>query len=81
MTTKKILITGLGAAATEESIRPWLGRFGSVERVDIIRDGDDNRPVALVEMDIGDGAAAYLVLRLSDYALGGDRANALLVNH
>ncbi len=81
MTTKKILITGLGAAATEESIRSWLGRFGQVVRVDIIRDGDADRPIALVEMEIGDGTAAYLAFRLSDYTHDGDQVKARLLNH
>ena len=81
MTTKKILITGLGAAATEESIRSWLGRFGQVVRVDIIRDGDADRPIAVVEMEIGEGAAAYLAFRLSDYGHDGDQVKARLLHH
>lgn len=81
MSTKKILITGLCNAATEESIRAWLGHFGPVERVDIVRDGSANDPVALVEMSIGDGAAAYLVSRLTDYWHDGKLVNARLLNH
>jgi len=81
VTTKKILITGLGAAATEESIRSWLGRFGPVVRVDIIRDGDADRPVAVVEMEISDGVAECLAFRLSDYGHDGDQVCARLLNH
>jgi len=81
MTTKRIMLTGLGAAATEESIRAWLGCFGPVLRIDIIRDGDADSPVALVEMEIGDGAAASLVFRLSDYWHEGKLVNARLLIH
>lgn len=81
MTTKKILITGLGGAASEEGIRFWLGRFGPIERVDIVRDGSPGDPVALIEMAIGDGAAAYLVSRLTDYWHEGKLVNARLMQH
>ena len=81
MTTKKILITGLGAAATEESIRSWLSRFGPVVRVDIIRDGDAAKPLAVVEMDIGEGAAAYLASRLSNCWYEGAIVGARLLHH
>jgi hypothetical protein len=81
MTTKKILITGIGAAASEESIRSWLVHFGPVLRVEIIRDGDAADPVALAEMEIGDGAAAHLVSRLSDYWHEGKLINARLLHH
>lgn len=81
MTTKKILITGLAREATEESIAAWLGHFGPVKGVEIIRDGNAEAPVALVEMDIDDGAAAYLVSRLTDYWHEGQLVNARLLRH
>lgn len=81
MTTKKILITGLRAGATEASIQSWLGRFGPVVQVDIIREGSAADPFALVEMDIGDGVAAYLVSRLSNYWHEGAVVNARLLHH
>jgi hypothetical protein len=77
MTTKKILLTGLGATTTEESILAWLGEFGPVLRVDIIRDGDTEHPVVLVEMGIGSEAAANLVLRLSDYWHEGKQVSGI----
>jgi hypothetical protein len=81
MTTKKFLIMGLGGTATEESVRSWLSHFGPVVRVDIIRDGNANDPVAFVEMEIGDEAAAHLVSRLSDYWHEGKLVNARLLHH
>jgi hypothetical protein len=81
MTTKKILISGLGSKATEDSIRSWLGHFGPVVLVDIIRDGDADNPVVLVELAIGDEAAANLVSRLSDYWHEGKLVNARLLHH
>ena len=81
MTMRNILITGIGSAATEESIRTWLGHFGPVVLVDIIRDGDAADPIAFVEMEIGDGAAARLVSRLSDYWHEGKLINAMLLIH
>jgi len=81
MTTKKFLISGLGANATEESIRSWLVLFGPVLRIDIIREGDADYPVALAEMDIGDAAAAHLVSRLSDYWHEGKLINARRLHH
>lgn len=81
MTTKKFLIMGLGADSTEESIRTWLGHFGPVLRVDIIRDGDAADPVAFLEMEIDDEAAGHLVSRLSDYWHEGKLVNARLLHH
>lgn len=81
MTIKKILITGLGANAAEDDIRSWLGRFGPIERVYIIREGNNFDPVALVEMTIGDAAAAYMLSRLSDYWHDGKLVNARLLHH
>lgn len=80
-TPQKILITGFDAAVTEASVRSWLERFGLVARVDIIRKGDTAAPVTLVEMDIGDGAAEYLVARLNNYWHDGAIVNAWLLHH
>lgn len=81
MITKKLLITGLGATATDDSIRSLLGRFGPVARVDVIRDGDAKHPVAIVEMAIDDEGASNLVFRLSDHVHDGKPINALILNH
>ena len=62
---RKILIRGLDAAVGETAIRSGLARFGSVVRVAIERDQASAKPIALVEMDISDMAAEYLVFRLN----------------
>ena len=81
MTTKTILAMGLGSGVTEAGIRSWHGRFGPVVRVDIIREGNAANPVALVEMAIGDGVAAYLASRLSKYWHDGAVVNAWPLMH
>lgn len=63
MSTKKILIRGIGADTSEAEIRSRLGRFGPVLRVEVIRDGRPADSSALVEMDVGDKAAEHLVFR------------------
>lgn len=81
MTNKKIMLTGLSAASTEESILAWLGEFGPVLQIDIIRDGDIDHPVVVVEMDIDVEEAANLVSRLSDYWHKGNLVSAQLLLH
>lgn len=80
MSIKKILLTGIAADSTEESIRTWLSRFGPIERVEIIRDGNPDAPVALLEMHIGDGAAGYLLSHLTDYWHEGKLVTAQLLH-
>jgi hypothetical protein len=81
MTTQKILLTGLSAATTEKNILAWLGQFGPVQQVDIIRDGDADHPVVIVEMGIGSEVAANLVSRLNDYWHEGNLVSARLLHH
>jgi len=81
LTTKKFLITGIGADSTEESIRSWLCRFGPIKHVEIIRDGNPNNPAALLEMSIGDGAAGYLLSHLTGYWHEGRLVTAQLLHH
>ena len=80
MTTKKILIKGLGAEITEAAIRSRLDRFGPVVRVEIIREASAANPSALVEMDVSDKAAEYLVFRLSSFRYDGAVVSARLLN-
>ncbi len=80
-TPQKILITGLDAAVTEASVRAWLEPFGLVTRVAIIPNGDGAAPATLVEMDIGGGAAEYLVAHLNNYWHDGAIVNAWLLHH
>lgn len=80
MTTKKFLLMGIDADSNEESLRTWLSRFGQIERVEIIRDGNPDAPVALVEMHIGDGAAGYMLYHLTDYWHDGKLITAQLLH-
>jgi hypothetical protein len=79
--TKKILIMGLGADASEAAVRSRLDRFGRVVRVDIVREGSAANPSALVEMDISDKAAEYLVFRLNRFRHEDALVRARLLNH
>ena len=81
MTTQKIMLTGFGASTTEENILAWLSQFGSVQQINIIRDGDANHPVIVVEMGIGSEVAANLVSRVSDYWHEGNLVSARLLHH
>jgi hypothetical protein len=81
MTTKTILVTGLGCGVTEVGVQSWLARFGPVVQVDMIREGNAANPYALVQMDIGDAAAATLVSRLSNYWHEGALVSAWLLHH
>jgi len=81
MAPKTILIRGIGADATEEEIASWLGQFGPVEHIDIVRDGNPDAPVALVAMNIGQGAANYVVSRLTCYWHEGRLIKAYLMIH
>lgn len=78
---KKILLMGLGAKATEAGVRTWLSCFGPVRNVDLVREGDAKAPLALVEMDISDGQAFFLVSRISNYWHDGSLINARLLTH
>lgn len=67
MTTRKLLITGFGRHVTEEGVRTWLGNYGPVLRIDIVRDGNAADPFVIAQMAIDDVAAAHLVSRLQGY--------------
>jgi hypothetical protein len=81
MKAKKLLITGLSAGSTEEGLRSWLSYFGQIDRVEIIRDGNAADPVALLEMSISDGAAAFLLSHLANYWHEGKLVTARLLHH
>jgi fructose 1,6-bisphosphatase len=78
---KKIMITGLGSDVTEESIRESLERVGPVSAVEIIRDGDPERPVVVVTMDIDDPTAYAITSRVTEYWHEGHMLNARLLLH
>jgi len=81
MTTKTIIITGLNSDATELAVQSWLGSFGPVVRVEMVRDGNPNLPYALVQMEISDAAASALVSRMSHYWHEGAMVSAWLLHH
>ena len=81
MVTKKFAITGLGPATTKDSVLIWLGSFGPIVDVEIIRDGDAAAPIAVVEMDIGDEQAFLLTSRISNYWHDGYIVSASLLHH
>jgi hypothetical protein len=78
---KKIVFTGVDADVTEEKVREALASVGPISNVSIVRDGDPNQPVVIVEMQISDDAAYKLTTRVTDYWLNGHRINARLLLH
>lgn len=78
---KKILLMGLSPTATEAGIRSWLNGFGPVRNVEFVREEDAKAPVAIVEMDITDGLAAFIVSRIQHYWHDGSLLSARLLIH
>lgn len=78
---KKILLMGLSASATEATIRSWLSGYGQVKQVDLVRAGDAETPLAVVEMDISAGQAFLIVSRISSYWHDGSLVSARLLPH
>lgn len=78
---KRILLIGLTATASEAGIRSLLSGFGAVRNVNLVREGDASAPLAVVEMDISDGQAFFIVSRLSNYWHDGSLINARLMTH
>ena len=78
---KKILLMGLTASATEAGIRSWLSGYGQVKQVDLVRAGDAETPLAVVEMDISAGQAFLIVSRISSYWHDGSLVSARLLSH
>jgi len=78
---KSILLTGLDARTTEEEIRAWLGRFGPVQQISLVRKGNAQAPLAVVKMDIDNAQAHYITSRISNYWHSGSLVSALLLIH
>ncbi|HEX8989888.1 MAG TPA: hypothetical protein VF816_18155 [Rhodocyclaceae bacterium] len=76
MATKTILLTGLGRTATENGIRDWMRNFGPVVQVDFVRDGDASAPLAMVQMDVSEAEAFFIVSRISGYWHDGSLVSA-----
>lgn len=73
---KKIMLRGVASDVTEDRIQETLGRFGNIEDITIIRDGDASRPLVIVSMQIGDIGASDLALRMTNVWRSGRRINA-----
>ena len=78
---KKMLLLGLSPTTTEAGVRSWLGRYGQVNHVTLLRDGDVLKPFAVVEMEITDGMASFIVSRISRYWHDGALVSAYLLIH
>lgn len=78
---KKIMFSGLARDVSEESVRASLEKLGPVHSVTIVRDGDPDSPVVIVEMDIDDQLAYRLTTRVKDYWHDGHMINARLLLH
>lgn len=78
---KKIMFSGLPADVSETGLRQALERFGPVGKVAIIRDGDPQQPIAIVEMHITDQAAFDLTTRITDIWHDGRRINTWVLLH
>ena len=76
---KRILLTGVQPGITEDTVRRVLADVGSVSQITIVRDGNPDRPLVVVEMSISAAAAHLLVARLTDYWLDGSRLSAHLL--
>jgi len=76
-----ILLTGLSARTTEEQVQAWLGCFGPVQHVCLVRDGNAQAPVAVIRMDIDYAQAYCITSRISNYWHDGSLVSALLLIH
>lgn len=73
---KKIMLRGLAPDVTEERVRATMTRFGTVDDITVIRDGDASRPLVIVTMQIDDIGANDLALRMTNVWRSGRRINA-----
>lgn len=78
---KKIMLMGLSPTTTEDGVRTWLSGYGQVNHVDLIREGDAQAPLAVVEMNISDGQAFFVVSRIQSYWHDGSLVSARLLVH
>lgn len=78
---KRLILSGLPPDVSEESIRTMLMRFGQVKQILIVRDGDPNQPVAIVEINLSDMEAFDLASRITDIWHDGRRVNIWTLRH
>lgn len=73
----KILLVGLGSAATVADLTSWLVRYGPVLDVHIVREGDASAPMAVVDMDASAIQASVIAYRISASRHGGAAVSAI----
>lgn len=78
---KRLLLSGVPADISEESIRTMLARFGQAKEILIVKDGDPGQPVAIVEIDLSDTEAFDLASRITDIWHDGRRVNIWTLRH
>jgi hypothetical protein len=78
---KKIMFSGLPPDVSEERVRSELARFGEVGHVSIIRDGDPDQPIVIVEIALDDDEAFNFAARIKDVWHEGHRINAWVLRH
>lgn len=78
---KKIMLTGFDGGIDEQTIRQALDKVGPIHRIQIIRDGNTDSPVVIVEMAISDELAHKLTNRVTDYWYDGHMVNAHVLLH
>ena len=81
MTTKAILLTGLRSTISVDGIRDWMCEFGPVYHVEIVRGGNAAAPLAVVEMEVSEAQAFFIVSRISNYWHEGSLVSARLLFH
>lgn len=78
---KKIMFSGLPADITEDSVRAAMEKLGPVGSLSIIREGNPDAPVVVVELDISDGWAHMITSRTTDLWHDGRVINARILPH
>ena len=61
----KIYISGLQPNVDADRLSERLSYFGPVNKVTIVREGNPDKPVAIVDMDISASAATLVVRRIN----------------
>jgi cold-inducible RNA-binding protein len=75
---KSVYVGNLDFGATEDSVRELFQQYGSVERVNLVRDRDTGQPRGFAFVEMTDGEEAdKAIAQLNGTALGG---RALSVN-
>lgn len=60
----KIILSGLQPDFDIERLRERLSKFGPVLGIQVVREGDPDKPWAIVDMDLGVAAATEMARRI-----------------